>query len=382
MKSPFQFGRVVVGDAFTNRSAEIKRLKSNIENNVHTMLISPRRWGKSSLVKQTAIHLGKDKKFKFCFIDLFKIRNEEDFYSNYANAVIKSISSKTEEWISFAKLFLSRITPRFSFGTDPVNDFEISFDLKGISRNYEEILNLPEKIAGKKGTNIIICIDEFQNLGNFDEPVLFQKRLRAVWQYHQRVTYILYGSKRHMLMHLFENKSMPFYKFGDVIYLEKIAKKYLKTFIMNSFFRTGKTIENEHAEKIVESVKCHPYYTQQLAHLVWIDTGDENDNNVTDEIIIHAIDELLSRNSLLYQREIEALSNIQINFLKAVSDNIEKLSSVEAIHEYKLNSSANVSRIKKALERKEIIDTFNKKIAFIDPVFELWFKRYYSGKFS
>lgn len=377
MASPFQFGRIVVGEAFTDRATELKRLKSNIQNNVHTMLISPRRWGKSSLVKQTAISLAKNKKIKFCFIDLFKIRNEEDFYSSYANAVIKSISSKSEEWIALAKSFLGRIIPRISLGTDPLHDFEMSFDVKGIKQNFEEILNLPEKIAGKKGVNIIVCIDEFQNLGNFSEPVLFQKRLRAVWQYHQRVTYILYGSKRHMLMHLFENKSMPFYKFGDVIYLDKIAAKFLERFIKDSFSKTGKTIKEEHTGKIVESVKCHPYYTQQLSHLVWIDTDEGV--SVTGEILDSAIDQLLSQNSLLYQREIETLSNIQVNLLKAVADGIEQLSSAEVIREYKLGSSANVSKIKRALEKKEVIDTFNKKIAFIDPVFELWFKKYYSG---
>ncbi|UCH97036.1 MAG: hypothetical protein JSV88_09355, partial [Candidatus Aminicenantes bacterium] len=124
-------------------------------------------------------------------------------------------------------------------------------------------------------------------------------------------------------------------------------------------------------------VKCHPYYTQQLSHLVWIDTDEGG--SVTGEILDSAIDQLLSQNSLLYQREIETLSNIQVNLLKAVSDGIEQLSSAEVIREYKLGSSANVTKIKRALEKKEVIDAFNKKIAFIDPVFELWFKKYYSG---
>lgn len=375
MKSPFQFGRVVVGDTFTDRSAEIKRLKANIENNVHTMLISPRRWGKSSLVKQTALHLEKNKKIKFCFIDLFKTRNEEDFYSSYTRAIIKAISSKTEEIAALAKSFLGRLTPRISLGTDPLSDFEITFDMKGMKQNYEDVLNLPEKIAEKKGINLIICIDEFQNLGHFDEPVLFQKRLRAVWQHHQRVAYILYGSKRHMLMHLFENKSMPFYKFGDVIYLDKISIEDLKTFIANSFSRTGKTIAEEYAGQIAAYVKCHPYYTQQLAHLTWL--GAEN--RVSAEILNQAVEELLNQNSLLYQKEIETLSNIQVNFLKAIANGVNQLSSTMVINEYNLNSSANVTRVRKALEKKEIIDVVGKKIEFIDPVFELWFKRYYSG---
>lgn len=375
MKSPFQFGRVVVGDTFTDRSSEIKRLKANIENNVHTMLISPRRWGKSSLVKQTALHLEKNKKIKFCFIDLFKTRNEEDFYSSYTRAIIKAISSKTEEIAALAKSFLGRLTPRISLGTDPLSDFEITFDMKGMKQNYEDVLNLPEKIAEKKDINLIICIDEFQNLGHFDEPVLFQKRLRAVWQHHQRVAYILYGSKRHMLMHLFENKSMPFYKFGDVIYLDKIPIEDLKTFIANSFSRTGKTIAEEHAGQIAAYVKCHPYYTQQLAHLTWL--GAEN--RVSAEILNQAVEELLNQNSLLYQKEIETLSNIQVNFLKAIANGVNQLSSTMVINEYNLNSSANVTRVRKALEKKEIIDVVGKKIEFIDPVFELWFKRYYSG---
>ncbi len=376
MKSPFQFGKVVVGDTFTNRTREIKRLKSNIENNVHTTLISPRRWGKSSLVKQTAIHLApKSKKIKFCFIDLFKIRDEEDFYTVFANTVIKASSSKTAEWTALAKTFLGGVTPRISFGTDPVNDFEISFNLKGIEKNFEDILQLPEKIAQKKGIDIVVCIDEFQNLANFDDPELFQKRLRAVWQYHQNVTFILYGSKRHMLMHIFENKSMPFYKFGDVIYLDKIEEKHLRTFIIKSFSQTGKCIGETHAEKIIRCVKRHPYYTQQLAHLVWLGTEDAVSGHILDQ----AVDELLSRNAILYERELEMLTNSQISFLKAVAAGEEKLSSAEVVTKFRLSSSANVSRLKKALEKKEIIDTFHQRTAFIDPVFELWFTRFYNG---
>jgi hypothetical protein len=178
-----------------------------------------------------------------------------------------------------------------------------------------------------------------------------------------------------MLMHLFENKSMPFYKFGDVIYLEKIAQKHLRTFVMNSFSRTGKEIGDPYAEKIIESVKCHPYYTQQLAHLAWINTEDR----VTGEILEDAINELLNQNALLYQKEIESLTNPQVNLLKAVAGGVEQLSSLDVIQKYKLNSSANVSRLKKALEKKEVIDTLNGKTEFIDPVFELWFKRYYSS---
>jgi hypothetical protein len=364
----------VTDEAFTNRTKEIERLRSNIENNIHTMLISPRRWGKSSLVRKTAGEVERENRgIRFCFIDLFRIRDEGEFYSSFANALVKATSSKAEEWISLSKTLFKRITPRISMGTDPVNDFEITFDVDSIEKSYEEILDLPERIAEKKGIQIVVCIDEFQNLGSFGEPLLFQKRLRSAWQHHRHVTYILYGSKRHMMMELFEYRSMPFYKFGDVMYLPKISREHLVDYICQSFERTGKRISEEIAGKIADSVKCHPYYCQQLAHLVWVATDGEAGDGIFEE----AVETLLEQNAILYHREVEGLSPMQLKLLEAVAKGADRLTTAQAINEYNLVSSSNVVRVKKSLEKKEIVDIIQRRIEFIDPAFELWFKRFY-----
>ena len=375
MKSPFQFGRVVEGDTFTNRKDDIKRLLSNFDSNVNTLILSPRRWGKTSLVRKAVrVSSAKNKKYKFIFIDLFNIRDEYDFYTNYAQEVIKVTSSKTEEWINTAASFLKRISPRISVGIDPQTDFKISFDFEVIKNNFKDILNLPEKIALKKKLKIIVCIDEFQNLNNFAESLLFQKRLRSAWQYHKNAAYCLFGSKRHMLMNLFENKSMPFYKFGDVFYMEKIKKDDLASFVLEKFAQTNKFIDRKIAGKIVDFMQCHPYYVQQLAHLIWINTTKK----VTESIFNNALHDLLNQNSLLFEREIEGLSNTQVNFLKVISKGKRsRLSSSEILNKYKLGSSANVVKIKKALMKREIIDVIGSQVFFIDPAFELWFKKYF-----
>ena len=261
-------------------------------------------------------------------------------------------------------------------GTDPANDFEINFDMDSIKKSYEEILDLPERIAEKKGIQVVVCIDEFQNLGSFEEPLLFQKRLRSAWQHHRNVTYILYGSKRHMLMELFESRSMPFFKFGDVMYLQKISREHLVDYICRSFERTGVRISGEIAGKIADSVKCHPYYCQQLAHLVWVAADTEADETIFEE----AVDELMEQNSILYHREVEALSPMQLRLLEAVARGAERLTTAQAINEYNLASSSNVVRVKKSLEKKEIVDILQGKIEFIDPAFELWFKRFYISR--
>lgn len=370
MQTPFAYGKTVRAQHFTNREADSKKLRSNFENGINTTLISPRRWGKSSLVEKVAGQVNS-KKLVVVNIDLFPIRNEEEFYTYFSKEVIKATSNKMEAWVEIAKKYLKQISPKFSVGVDPLNDFEISLEWESVQKNYKEILSLPAKIAKEKDIKLVICIDEFQNISNFDEPELFQKRLRSEWQHQQHVTYCLYGSKQHMMMQLFEKQSMPFYKFGEIMYLQKIEEKYWIRYITIAFERTKKSISAELASQIANIVKHHPYYVQQLAHLTWITT----EKTATLKIIEQATDDLLNQNAILYYKDTENLSATQLNFLKAVANNVEALSSKESIHKYNLGTSANVTKIKDTLLKNEIIDIQMGKVVFIDPAFELWFKK-------
>ncbi len=371
MESPFLFGNTVTEETFTNRKADMARLSDNLHNHINTILISPRRWGKSSLVKKVAASL-QSRTTKVIQLDLLGIRNEEGFYKLLAAETIKATSNKLTEWIQTGKEFLKHITPKISVGTDPLNDFEISFEWKELEKHYKEILNLPQKIAEKKKLHLIICIDEFQNCGSFKEPLLFQKRLRTEWQHHNKVTYCLCGSRQHMMSALFEKQSMPFYKFGDVIYLPKIERGEWILYIRRQFAATKKNITEHLANIIAAVVEDHSYYVQQLSYLVWATTA----KTVTKEIIQAAVETLLAQNAILYTRDTEELTNVQHNFLKALASGIHKgLSSYEVMQGYRLGTSANVQKIKKALLQKELIDDGSGTIDFIDPVYQLWFQK-------
>jgi hypothetical protein len=370
MNTPFLFGKTVSTELFTNRTDEKKRLKDNFINKINTILISPRRWGKSSLVKKVAEDV-QGRSTKVAMLDMMSIRNEEEFYSFLTTQAIKATSNKLTEWVDLTKQFLKHITPKISLGVDPAEDFEISFEWNEINKNYRELLNLPEKIAIEKKIRIIICIDEFQNLESFKDPLLFQKRLRAEWQHHQHVTYCLYGSKQHMMMELFENQSMPFYKFGDVMYLPKIKRADWIKFIETQFASTNKNISKELANDIAERAQDHSYYVQQLSHLVWLHT----DRRVALESIAKATIEITEQNALLYSRDTEDLTGPQLNFLKAVANGVHNgLSSKAIIDQYDLGTSANVLKIKKTLIKKELIDDTGGDIFFLDPIYQLWFR--------
>lgn len=372
MKNPFIFGKVISGIEFLNRQDDIKRLKQNIENKTNTILMSPRRWGKSSLVKKISQNLEKNKKVKFCFIDMFNMGDEQDFYNEFSQQIIKSSSNKIDEWFKTVQTYLSALTPKVSLGIDPQTDFSITLDIRKKTKSFTDILNLPEKIAKQKKFTLVVCIDEFQNIKKFKDPELLQQRMRSAWQHHQNVVYVIYGSKRNMLSALFEDSSMPFYKFGDNFYLEKIKGSLFQKYIINKFSNTGKSINKHFAELITSEMEDHPYYVQQFAHIIWNNT----ENKVDESIIKESTDDIIARNSLLFEREFEKLSKYQINLLRMlIKTKSENYTTSTNINEYNLGTSANVIQVIKSLEKKEIIDKFTGKIEFIDPVFKMWLNK-------
>lgn len=373
-QAPFVFGRLAKGNDFTDREQESVRLMKNFSSRINTILISPRRWGKSSLVARAAERAArKDKQLRFCFIDLFNVRSEAEFYQLLAESVIKASTTKWEERMQNIKTFFRQIIPSVSMSPEPNSEFSMKFNLQEVKKKPDEILNLAENISKQKKIKLVVCVDEFQNISFFDDALSFQKKLRAAWQQHQIAAYCLYGSKRHMMMDVFASSSMPFYKFGDLMFLEKIQENDWIEFITKRFSDTGKKIKPEVASHLAMSVSCHPYYVQQLAQLSWLQTAKQCDI----DIVERALDTLQRQLGLLFQTITDGLSNTQVNFMRAVLEGATQLSSQENLRKYRLGTSANVVRIKQALIGKEILDMLNENFVFLDPMYEYWLRSTY-----
>ncbi len=366
---PFTYGRIAVADDFTNRTAELEQLKRNFTAGINTILISPRRWGKSSLVKKASMEVTSQyPDIKVCRLDIFNVRSEEEFYLTLANAVINATSSGWEEVLKSAKEFLSRLVPRIELSPDMQSSVSFGVNLEELKKEPDEILNLAENIAIKKNLRIIVCVDEFQSISRFPHSEDFQKKLRSVWQHHQSVSYCLYGSKRHMLLDIFTNYSMPFYKFGDLMFLQKIDNSHWIPFIKHRFNDTGKEISDEDALLITELTDCHSYYVQQLSQQVWFRT----DKICSEEIVKTAHQALVDQLSMLFADITDRLNTLELNLIKAIIAGEKQLSSKETMQKYNLGTSAGVVRQKKVLFEKEIIDEINGEIVFIDPLYQYW----------
>jgi len=371
IENPFVFGRAAEGSYFTDRSEDAKRLSTNLTHGVNTILISPRRWGKTSLVKKVIEGIDNNE-IKTIFIDIFQCKSEYEFCRTFATAIIKQTSSKLEEWVEMAKNLLSNISPKFSFGSDPLNDFSISFEWNPKEDTEMEILKLPERIAARKGLRLIICLDEFQQIAEFSDSISFQKKMRSAWQHQQQITYCMFGSKKHLMENIFNSKSMPFYKFGDMMFLKKIPTSEWVPFICAKFSETGKVITEQQATKICDVTENLSSYVQHLSWLIWYKTEKVVQNKNIDD----AIDDLLEQNKVFFQREVELLTEHQMNFLIALANGVTTgFSRKEIINRYRLESSANIQSIKKSLIKKDLIDVDGQNVSFDDSLFKLWIKR-------
>jgi hypothetical protein len=372
MESPFSYGVTVGGKTFTNRDLEKSYLKSNFQNGIHTILISPRRWGKSSLVEQVVSELEEKKsKLVFVLLDLYSVNSIESFMEVFAKEIIKATSNKIEEIALSGKNIFKKIIPKISFGIDPNSDFSVSFDWAEIPKHIDELLQIPETVAQKKDIKLVICLDEFQQIALFENYPSFEKKMRAIWQRQKNVTYCLYGSKKDMMKDIFNNPSKPFYKFGDVMMLEKINKDEWVKYIISRFRETKKRISPTLASKIAELMDNHSWYVQQLSHFTWLKTEEI----ATESEINKALEEVIYMNTPFFQHEYESLNKTQVNLLKAIADGQTQLTSMAVIQKYNIGTSNNILKNKVYLMKKDIIDFQNNTYQFLDPVFRIWFER-------
>lgn len=368
----FVYGVSVGGSNFTDRTKESHRLKMNFENGLNVVLISPRRMGKTSLVKHVQEIVDKSL-IQTIYIDIFDCRSEYDFYNKFAEALLKQTANKMELAIENIKRFLVRLTPKVAFSPDLTSEYSFSLGITPKEYSPEEILALPELLAKHIGKHIVVCIDEFQQIGEWPDSIYVQKRMRGVWQHQQHVSYCLFGSRQHMMTNIFQNKRMPFYQFGEPNYLQPIPTADWIPFIQSKFAEKDLTISEEYVTKICEIVRNQSSYVQQLAWNVMINTQEE----VTEKEIEQGVSDLLAQCTPLFIEQLNPLTTYQMNFLRAINNGQhDQWTSQEVMGKYNLGTKSNIAKMQTLLLEKDFIERREDGLYLSDPVLELWLKQH------
>lgn len=365
----FIYGKSVGGENFTDRTKETQRLKTNFEAGMNSIIISPRRIGKTSLVKHVIEQV--DERVKVVFMDIYKCRTEYDFLEMFASTLINSCSTKTEQAIELAKEMIMSITPKLSFGWGNAS-VTLSLGINAKSNSPEEILSLPERLSQKLGKDIVVCIDEFQQIGEMTDSLDIQKRLRSVWQHQQHVSYCLFGSKRHLMLNLFQNKRMPFYQFGDMLFIDRIPTELWVPFICQRFQSGGKSISESFAERICTTVENYSSYVQQMSWNVFTSTENEVDESAFQQ----GLDITIEQTTPLFVEQTTGLTTYQMNFLRAIcSGHTKDFNKSEVTDLFPLGTRNNLVRIINALTERELIELHTDGTYDIpDPMLKLWFR--------
>ena len=373
---PFMYGLIAENDNFIDRVEDRKQLKTFLGGGINVMLISPRRWGKSSLVKAAMEELKQeDKQIRVCYLDASRIISEEEFYNKFAIAVIEAASSTLEKkWADF-KQYVQALIPGVKLKASAFDAVEMKMELNfaPLKDSAERVLQLPEQISIDKGLHIIVCIDEFQQLSYLPNWKKMEATMRSVWQHQHHANYCLYGSKRHMMMDIFNNSNNPFYRFGQVLYMKKIEKQYWMPYIIEGFTKTGKHISEELASMICDIAQCHSWYVQQFSLFVWMNTETE----VTEEIVNRQLQVVIDTNADMFAKDIENLAASQVAMLRAVSAGETQFNAKEVVERYGLGAPRTITLNKKTLIKRDIIEVNGDGYQFIDPIYALWFKREY-----
>ena len=371
MDKAFIYGMSVEGKNFTDRELETKRLQLNFENGMNSILISPRRIGKTSLVKKVK-SLTENQERIVVFMDIYKCRSEYEFYEKFASSVIQATSTKMDQMVQTAKEFIMSITPRITYSPDPGTEYTLSLGITPKMNTPEEILDLPERIAQKKGIQMVVCIDEFQQIGEMPDSLTVQKTIRSVWQHHRNVCYCLFGSKQHLMNNLFYSRKMPFYQFGDMFFLKKIPTEKWVPFITSRFKDAGKQISEKLAERICQTVDNYSSYVQQLAWNVFV----VSDSIVTEQSFQEGMEATFAQVTPFFVELTANLTTYQLNLLRAICSGFhEDFGKKDVTSQYDLGSRSNLVKLKKALIEREIIEQTEDGLFISDPLFERWFKQ-------
>ncbi len=353
MENPFKFGMVVRGSDFCDRKKEMADLIHIISSGMSVTLISPRRYGKTSLIINLLDHLDGYKKV---YIDLMSVVSLNAFLEKYSSEIFKSAGGLKKFVNKLNKMI--KISGKISLDIGNLN-LEIDVDPR-MTDDVENIIELPAKLDGK----FVIVIDEFQEIMNITEIDLVSI-LRKKFQFFQNAVFIFSGSKSSVMREIFSNPAKPFYRFSQIYELQNLEIEESRKFVTDKFISSGVEIENDAFEKIYEITNGHAYYLQALSYHLWFLTKDKKKAEIPDVYI--ALKKVMLGEKAAFESLWDELTPNQKKILKILSRDLSPYSA--------RMSAGSVNRALESLKKIDLVDK-NGEFRITDPIFKIWLRSY------
>ena len=379
MSNPFYLQEVPVDAPFCNRKRELKELQAFAEGKANVVLFSPRRYGKTSLVKRIQKNLSSQGTVAL-FADFFGVASVDDVASRLAKAVFVITHKKDPLWKSALRAMKSF---RPVLKPDPSGGISLSVEPSGAGKSGLELLDetmdsLRDFINNTKSL-VHVALDEFQEIVTLKEALQIEGIMRTQIQ-QQQASYFFIGSRRRILLGIFNERQRPFFQSAINYPLKLLPSEELAKFIAEQFKKNQRECTLIMAKKLASLTGFHPYYSQKLAFFVY-----ELSKRVTEESITLAMERLILSEKPVSEAILQGLSPHQRLLLQALAKEASpRLLASGYIQKHGLGSVGGVQHSSKQLEELDLIekDEETGKWRLVDPILATWLRMQMEEKLS
>jgi uncharacterized protein len=372
--NPFVFGEIIDDAGFVNRTEELRTLVRDLADGQKIFLLSPRRFGKSSLVSMTLLKLQK-RHIRTVSLTVSSYSSYTQFLEKFAEKVLRAAGpwSRVKDWVT---KFGRQVKPELNYN---LATGEVSVSL-GRGSGYDptpiapDVFALPGELTKNGGFRMAICLDEFQQVSHFNGGSV-ENALRNQVQEQREVGYVFAGSQPALMEEMLSSKR-PFHKAGPRMFLDKIAPEDWREFIVGHFRKRGRTLEDSALEALLKTADLIPYDVQRIAHELW-DYAELRDKRRLDASDVHSvIAALVAGQSTFYELLWEQLSARQRATLQAIAyRGAGAIYSENVREEFRLGPASTVQKALQSLDSQDVIDRYKGEYFFLDPLFPQWIRQ-------
>lgn len=371
MDNPFRYSGVVIGDLFVDREDEIAALHRAFRAGEHVFLYSPRRYGKTSLIREAFRRLPP--KEPWAYADLSRALSLQSFVELLISAVLLGTESSADRVRRWAREFLSRLQPRLVLDTSGRAQVELGYGPRlAEPATLAEALDLPQRVAEDLGVRLAVALDEFPTVRELGGDGLV-RAMRAAFQMHSQVSYVFAGSQTAMMEQLFAAERSPFFRMGRPLRLEKIPRDAFVPFLVDGFRTGAMDLPADLAAELCQRVDDHPYFVQTLAHELWARSRGRG-IPIAQQDLTEALSAVVGWHDAYYRRLWERLTLYQRRCLLALAElgAGASLFASDTVARFELKSASHVQRSLEALQREGLAERRNGEYGLADPLFPHW----------
>jgi hypothetical protein len=376
--NPFVYGEIVTAGAFADRETERAKLAADLEAGQKVFLISPRRYGKSSLIRRVMQTLAR-RRMLTIEVTVAASSSYVGFLESYAQALVTADTpvGRLRRWV---RELLDAVRPELRIEANPAGDTSVALGFPAVrtardtARLAAEVFALPARIAAARKQRLAIALDEFQAITAFDGGSV-EHALRAAVQNQREVGYVFAGSEPSLMERMLEPRR-PFYKAGPVLRLDKIDTAVFAEFIESRFSAAGTRPEEDIGAAIVELAGNVPYDIQRLAHETWDDVKAAGRKTVGVDDLHRSLIRLLGEHHTMFEEAWQRLTLAQRAVLRAlVLEQGREILSADVRARHRLPGASSVQSALQALTREDIVMKEEGRYVVIDSLYREWVAR-------